>query len=187
MKEEQRNFGKIIQDIFSAVLTALLIAVILKVFFIGSSIIISSSMEKSLMENDHVLVWKFLYNKKIPVFNKSFLFGISIKRKDIIVFKSNDKKDDFVKRVIGLPGDKILLLENKVFVNGILLKEPYINNKNNLKYINSVYEVPKKMLFVMGDNRNKSRDSREFDCINTSSIIGKVFFIFYPFKRINKL
>ncbi len=186
MKEEQRNFRKIIQDIFSAILTALLIAVILKVFFIGSSIIISSSMEKSLMENDHVLIWKFLYNKKIPVFNKSFLFGIPIKRKDIIVFKLNDKEYDFVKRVIGLPGDKILLLGNKVFVNGIPLKEPYIKNKNNLRYIKLVCEVPEKMLFVMGDNRNNSKDSREFSYINTSNIIGKVFCVFYPFKRIRK-
>ena len=134
------------------------------------------------MAGDHVLVWKFLYNKTIPVFKKSFFTGIPVRRNDIIVFKLKDD-DDYIKRVIGLPGDKIVFKENKVFVNDVLLKETYVKNKNNVYYINAVYEVPENKLFVLGDNRNNSSDSREFGFIKTANIIGKVFFIFYPFNR----
>lgn len=183
MEEKQRSFGKIIQDIFSAIIIALSIAVILKVFFIGSSIIISSSMVKTLMSDDLILTWKFLYNKRIPVLNINFFIGIPIKRNDILIFRPEGQKEDYVKRVIGLPGDEILLKDNRVFVNGILLPEPYLINKNDIQYVNSSYKVPENKLFVMGDNRNNSRDSREFGFIDKSNVIGKVFFTYYPFNR----
>ncbi len=183
MNKKQRSFGRIIQDVFSSILLALCIAVIIKVFFIEAFFVPSSSMETSIKKGDHVLVWKFLYNKKIPVFKKSFFAGIPIKRNDIIVFKLENKDEDYIKRIIGLPGDEILFKNNQVFVNGILLKETYVNNRYNISYFNAVYKVPEKRIFVMGDNRNNSRDSREFGFINIDNIIGKLFFIYYPFSR----
>ena len=182
MEKEQRSFGKVIQDIITSLLAALFIAVMLRVFFIGVFLVPSSSMEKKIIPGDHVFAWKFLYNKTIPVLNKPFFIGIPVKRKDIIVFKRKGEDDDYIKRVIGLPGEKILLKDYRIFINGVLLKEPYIN-KRNVSYINSVYEVPEGKLFVLGDNRNNSRDSRTFGFIYMSDIIGKVFFTFYPFTR----
>ncbi len=183
MNKKQRSFGRIIQDVFSSILLALCIAVIIKVFFIEAFFVPSSSMETSIKKGDHVLVWKFLYNKKIPVFKKSFFVGIPIKRNDIIVFKLEKKGEDYIKRIIGLPGDKVLFKNNQLFVNGVLLKGPYIKNRNNVSYINTVYKVPGERIFVMGDNRNNSRDSREFGFINIDNIIGKLFLIYYPFSR----
>jgi len=184
MKNRQRSLGRIIQDIFSSILIALAIAVILKVFFIGSSIIISSSMEPTLIPNDHVLVWKFLYNKRVPVFKKPFKVGLPLKRGDIIIFKLNGSNEDYVKRVIGLPGDTVSLADNRVFINNKLLDEPYIVSIRGIRYYSTSYEVPKNCLFVMGDTRNNSRDSREFGFVDMDKIIGKVFFNFFPFSRI---
>jgi len=184
MENKQRSFGKIIQDVFSSILLALFIAVILRVFFVEALFVPSSSMESSIKAGDHLLIWKFLYNKTIPVFKKSFFTGIPVRRNDIIVFELEDRDDDYVKRVVGLPGDKILLKDNRVFVNGALLEDNYVKNKNNLNYVNAVYEVPENRLFVLGDNRNNSRDSREFGFISTTNIVGRVFLIYYPFNRI---
>jgi signal peptidase I len=181
--EKERSFGRILQDIFTSILIALFIAVMLKVFFIGSAIIISPSMEKTLMVNDHVLVWKFLYNRKIPVINKSFFIGFPVKRNHIIVFKREGHEDDYVKRVIGLPGDKIEFKGSRVFLNNKLLDEPYVNNKSIVRYRSYSIKIPENQVFVMGDNRNDSKDSRDFGCISIDNIVGKVFFIFYPFKR----
>lgn len=182
MEKKQRSFGRIIQDILSSVVLALFIAVMLRVFFIEAFFVPSSSMEITIKSGDHVLVWKFLYNKVIPVFKRSFFVGIPMKRNDIVVFKLKED-EDYVKRIIGLPGDKILLKKNKVLVNEVILEEPYIGNENNINYFNAVYEVPENKIFVMGDNRNNSRDSREFGFINVTNIIGKVFLVYYPFSR----
>ncbi len=184
MNSKQRSLGKIIQDIFSSILLALFIAVIIRIFFISAFFIPSSSMEKVLKPGDQILVWKFLYNKHIPVLNISLFFGIPVKRQNIIVFKIEGDEDDYIKRIIGLPGDKILLKNNQVYVNGILLKEPYINTEHSIHYLNSVFEVPVNKVFVLGDNRSNSRDSREFGFVSIEKIVGKIFFIFYPFNRI---
>jgi len=178
-----KTIGKTLYEIFNVILIALFIAVILRVFFIESALIVSSSMENTLKIGDQVLVWKFLYNKKIPLIKYKFFIGIPIHRKDIIIFKYQDG-DNYVKRVIGLPGDKILLKNNKVFVNGKLLNEPYVKSNKNVRYINSVYEVPNGKLFVMGDNRNNSSDSREFGFVDMNDVIGKVILVYYPFNRI---
>ena len=73
---------------------------------------------------------------------------------------------------------------NNIYINGRLLKEQYITDKKNIHYLNAVFDVPQNKIFVMGDNRNYSEDSRNFKCINMNNITGKVFFTFYPFKRI---
>ncbi len=183
MDSKERSLGKILQDIFNSILIALCIAVILKVFFIESFFIPSSSMENSFKPGDQILVWKFLYNKKIPIIKKRFSFGISIKRKDLIIFSVNDKEGDYIKRVVGLPGDNVLLKNNQVFINNIVLYEPYLKEKDNIKYLNTVFEVPWNKVFVLGDNRNNSSDSRDFGFVDINKIIGKVFSIFYPFNR----
>ncbi|MBU1077291.1 MAG: signal peptidase I [Spirochaetes bacterium] len=184
MDSKQRTLGKIIQDIMSSVLLALCIAVILRVFFIEAFFIPSSSMEDSFKPGDQILTWKFLYNRHIPFVKIRFPIGDSIDRGDVIVFKLKDRDDWYIKRVIGLPGDIVHLKGDQLMINGKLLRELYVKNKDNIFYLNSIYEVPENKVFVLGDNRNNSGDSREFGYVPTESIIGKVFFIYYPFTRV---
>lgn len=184
MNTKQRTLGEIIQDIVSSILIALLIAVIIRVFFIEAFYIPSSSMENSFKPDDKILIWKFLYNKRVPLIKKSLGFGISLKRHDVIVFKLDNHKDDYVKRIIGLPGDRILFKDHKIYINEKKIKEQYIKNRQNIYYINSVYEVPENKVFVLGDNRNNSSDSRDFGFVPIDNIIGKVFMIYHPFNRI---
>ncbi len=183
---EKRTLGKIIQDVIQSIVFALFIAVILRVFFFEAFLVPSASMENTIKIGDQLLVWKFLYNHAIPVINKRLFLGWTIHRKDIIIFKLKED-ENLVKRVIGIPGDKIVLRDKNIYVNGERIQEPYLNNADNILYLNTVYEVPKDKILVLGDNRMNSRDSRDFGLVSTKKIIGKVILIYFPFPRIRLL
>ena len=120
-----------------------------------------------------------------------------IQRFDVIVFAAPDiEGEHYIKRVIGLPGDRIEMKEDMLYINGKALQEPYLKeNKDNnilnkltedfsLKEKTGVSKVPEGMLFVMGDNRLKSKDSRIFGYVSYDAVIGEVKFRYYPFKEI---
>lgn len=104
----------------------------------------------------------------------------NLKRGDVIVFYSDELRERLVKRLIGLPGDKIEIKNGVVSVNGEQLQEDYVKNKDNY---NGNFEVPKGKYFFLGDNRPVSKDARYWinPYIDSSVIEGKVQFIFYPF------
>jgi signal peptidase I len=106
----------------------------------------------------------------------------NIKRGDIIVFYSNELSERLIKRLIGLPGDKIEIKNDAVFVNGEKLEEDYVKNIDKEKY-NGTFEVPNGKYFFLGDNRPVSNDARFWKnpYIDGSAIEGKAQFIFYPF------
>ena len=106
----------------------------------------------------------------------------NLKRGDVIVFYSDELRERLVKRLIGLPGDKIDIKNGVVFVNGEQLKEDYVKNKDDY---NGSYEVPKGKYFFLGDNRPISKDARYWinPYIDSSAIEGKAQFIFYPFNE----
>lgn len=141
-----------------------------------------SSMVPTLENNDRIFVSRVTYKLENP------------KQGDIIVLKSPQNPDtEFVKRIIGLPGDSIQFTDCvqphrtncNVSVNGKILSEEYIHDKTQL-YENSLYEegqnivIPENHLFVMGDNRTGSLDSRIFGPIPQDSVVGVVFFRYYP-------
>ena len=105
----------------------------------------------------------------------------NLKRGDVIVFYSDELSERLVKRLIGLPGDKIEIKNGVVSVNGEQLKEDYVENKDNY---NGSFEVPNGKYFFLGDNRPISKDARRWvnPYIDGSAIEGKAQFIFYPFK-----
>ncbi len=120
-----------------------------------------------------------------------------INRFDKIIFHAPDADEDYVKRVIGLPGDSIEMKNDVLYVNGKAYDEPYLKpNKKTLtggklltdnftlKELTGESKVPKDSLFVMGDNRQNSRDSRYFGFISKSSVVGKVEFRYFPFNEI---
>jgi signal peptidase I len=155
----------------------------------------AASMMPTLLVGDHVLVNKFIYGIKIPFLRKIIVPGKDPKRNDIIVFIfPKDRSKDFVKRVIGVDGDKIEIKNKKIFIND----KPY-NDTFGLYSDNVIYPaaleprdnfgpvtVPKNSLFVMGDNRDQSMDSRYWGFVDLKDVEGKVFMIYWSRDGIEK-
>jgi signal peptidase I len=136
----------------------------------------SGSMIPTLEIGDRVLVNKFIYRFTDP------------SRGDIIVFESVDNSnEDLIKRVVGLPGDKIAVRGGKLFVNGEPQREPYTNKKLPDRSFFARTKVPKHHVFVMGDNRGNSADSRVFGPLPEKNIEGEAFLRFWQPDRIGLL
>lgn len=161
------------------IVAALLVALIVKTFLIQAFWIPSGSMEPTLMPNDRVLVNKVSYDLH------------SVHRGDIIVLKRPPGEtdltiSDLIKRVIGLPGDRIEAINGQVYINGKLLNEPYLPAGTVTTQL-PLQTVPKGQYFVMGDNRTNSRDSRFIGTIPRNLIVGRAFIIVWPLSRIGLL
>jgi signal peptidase I len=153
--------------IFAAVLSLVIITFVVQAFYIPSG-----SMEPTLMVNDRILVAKFLYRFE------------PVRRGDVIVFRYPlNPQRDFVKRVIGLPHDRVQLREGVVYVNGHRLDERDYTIKPDFGNYGPV-TVPPGQYFVLGDNRNNSEDSRFFGFVPRANIIGKAVFIYWPPQRV---
>ena len=136
--------------------------------------VIGSSMEPTLKNKDRLIVNKVYYKFK------------SLERGDIIVIKSPKNPDiDYVKRLIGLPNDTILIKDGKAYINNVQLPQDFISGQTNtwlggFLQEDQSFKIPDNYVFVMGDNRERSSDSREFGPIPLSSIVGQVPFRYYP-------
>ncbi|WP_078554710.1 signal peptidase I [Bacillus alkalicellulosilyticus] len=166
-----------------ALIIALLLAVVIRFFLFAPIVVEGQSMMPTLNHSDRMIVNKIGYTIGEP------------ERFDIIVFHANEEKD-YIKRVIGLPGDSIVYKEDMLFINGEPLDEPYLEelkeqlNGGRLTYDFSLEEVTNEMivpegyLFVMGDNRQHSLDSRDIGLINEEDVVGKANIVFWPFSEI---
>ena len=177
------------------VLAALVVAVVIKTFLIQAFYIPSSSMENTLQVNDRVMVNKLAYQ-----------FG-ELQRGDIVVFDDPRlsepqeesvfeavrrnvgeaiglavPRSEFIKRVIGLPGEQIEIKDNRVYINGVILEEPYLKPGVVMPDLEAEV-IPAGEMFVMGDNRNSSQDSRFFGPVPVDTIVGKAFVIMWPADR----
>ena len=134
-------------------------------FYVGSE-----SMVPTLEVWDRVLINKLAYALDKP------------ERGDIVLFRSPDGGEDpLIKRVVGLPGDTILVRHDRLFVNGEPLREPYVNDEfRELQTPYGPREVPPDHVFVMGDNRGNSQDSRIFGPVPEENLIGEALFRFWP-------
>ncbi len=172
------------REYFESIIFALIIALIVRTFVVQAFKIPSGSMENTLAIGDYILVNKFIYGIEIP-FTGRHLFPLrNPRRGDIAVFEyPEDPSRDFVKRVIGLPGDRIQVIDKKVFVNG----KPYVNPHEihkdsaiipagvNPRDNTGVITVPAGSYFMMGDNRDQSYDSRFWGFVKIGRIKGLAF------------
>ncbi|MCF8029640.1 MAG: signal peptidase I [Desulfohalobiaceae bacterium] len=203
MSESQKKKQKgAFREYAEALAIALLLAFVIRSFVVQAFKIPSGSMLPTLKIGDHLLVNKFLYGLRIP-FTDVFITDFSDPEfQDIVVFRfpENESKD-FIKRVIGTPGDTIRIRDQQVYRNGKRLKEPYIRpNRSNVvgtfpknkwpphsfdpRVRNNLgpIEVPENKYFVMGDNRGESYDSRFWGFVEENKILGEAWIIYWSWK-----
>lgn len=186
----------VIRDYAEAIIIALLLALVIRAFVIQAFKIPSGSMKSTLLVGDHILVNKFIYGIRIPYWNEELFHISQPKRQDVVVFRYPvDPSKDFIKRVIGLPGDTVRIQDKQVLVNDHPLSEPYAvysdsrilpgsaSPRDNMGPI----EVPPHCLFVMGDNRDESYDSRFWKFVDMADLRGKAFVIYWSWNRDGEL
>ncbi|HUU49666.1 MAG TPA: signal peptidase I [Nitrospinota bacterium] len=165
-----------VRELIESIIIALILALIIRTFVIQAFKIPSGSMLPTLQIGDHILVSKFIYRFKDP------------QRGDIIVFKfPGDEKRDFIKRLIGLPNEEVEVKNNQVFINNKPLHEPYAIYEEDLlsKKNYGPYHLPDGHLFVMGDNRDNSLDSRAWGFLDKNKIKGKAWRIYWSWDKKN--
>jgi len=174
------------RDFVETVVTAVLLALVLRAFVVQTFRIPSGSMEDTLLVGDFLIVNKFIYGIKVP-FTDTRLPGIrEPERGDIIVFEYPNpdpraRKENYVKRCIGLPGDVVELKNNVLYINGERIEEEYIKLKPPTPRWSDYgpIKVPEGSYFMMGDNRNWSADSRDWGFMDKDLIQGKAVVIYW--------
>lgn len=171
-----KTIKKII-DFIKTLLIAIIIAFFVKYFIVDLTAVSGRSMEPTLQTGDIMIVNKIANN-----------LGIDYKRGDIVIVNSPIEDKLYIKRVIGLPNDKIFIKDGSFYINDHKLNENYLKDNTITKettFINS-WNLESDEYFLVGDNREKSNDSRKFGPIKKTDFIGKAFLRIYPFYKINK-
>lgn len=197
-REETKS---VVREYAEAIFIALLLALFIRTFIIQAFKIPSGSMENTLLIGDHILVAKFSYGIHIPneilftnikLFPDYRLFPKIPERGDIIVFKyPKNERRDYIKRVIGLPGEKLEIRRQKVYINDKLLDDAYSNHqedpgsepyppRDDFGPVN----IPEGHLFMMGDNRENSQDSRYWGFLDIDKVKGKAVVIYWSWDGI---
>ncbi len=177
-----------------AIVIAIILALFIRTFVVQAFKIPSGSMKPTLQIGDHILVNKFIFGVKVPYIDKTIIPFTNPDHGDIIVFKyPEDPEKDFIKRVIGVPGDLVEIKNKTVYVNNIPVEHDVgvhtdsrvlsgqVNHRDNLEPV----KVPADSYFVMGDNRDNSYDSRFWGFVAERSIKGKAFIIYWSWDSDN--
>lgn len=178
-----------LREYLEALIIALIIALFIRTFVVQAFKIPSGSMESTLLIGDHIFVNKFIYGIRIPFIKKRLFEFQEPERGDVIVFIfPEDKSKDFIKRVVGVENDVIEIRNKRLYVNGELQDEPYtqyvesgqiVPRRDNFGPIT----VPEGKIFVEGDNRDRSYDSRFWGFVEKSDVVGKAFIIYFSIKN----
>lgn len=177
-----------LREYIEAILIAVLIAFFIRTFVIQAFKIPSGSMKPTLEIGDHILVTKFTYGVKIPFIRKTFIPISDPKRDDIVVFiYPVDRSKDFVKRVIGIGGDTVEIRDKKIYINGLPFNDTYGVYTDDMLIPGAAQPrdnfgplvVPPRSIFVMGDNRDQSYDSRFWGVVNLKDVLGKALIIYW--------
>ena len=182
-KQNQMTMGAFVKEVLSWVVTiaaAVALALFLNRVILINATIPSGSMENTIMEDDRLLGLRLAYRSHDP------------QRGDIIIFKYPDKEEEnYIKRIIGLPGETVDIRDAKIYINGsdTPLDEPYLKEEWVIEIGPYHFEVPENSYLVLGDNRNNSLDARYWNntYVSRDKILGKAWFRYYPFHSIGKL
>ena len=173
---------KFIKEYIEPIVIAVLIALFIRAFVVQAFKIPSSSMEPTLLVGDHLLVNKFIYGIRIPYTDIKFFQYRKPQRGDIIVFIfPKDRKKDFIKRVIATEGEKVVIIHNKIYIDDKLIDDPwghFTMPRSTIEDYGPV-KVPGDSLFVMGDNRDNSQDSRFWGFVRVNEVKGKALIIYF--------
>jgi signal peptidase I len=186
-----------VREYFESIVIAVILALFIRTFVVQAFKIPTGSMENNLLIGDHLLVNKFIFGPTESRLERMLLPVKPVKRQDIIVFKYPEEPDrDFIKRVIGLPGETVEVREKKVYVNGKALDEPYAHYLEPVAAPSEFHEVtsfdvrdrygpvtvPPNHYFVMGDNRDNSQDSRYWGFLPREYIKGKALILYWSYE-----
>jgi signal peptidase I len=181
------------REYFESICVAVILALFVRTFVVQAFKIPTGSMENNLLIGDHLLVNKFVTAPTATAVEDTLLPIDPIERGDIIVFKyPEDPERDFIKRTIGLPGETIELRNKKVFIDGKMLDEPYVQYLFTPSDEEATFDfdvrmtygpvtVPPGQYFMMGDNRDNSQDSRYWGFLPREYIKGKALFVYFSF------
>ncbi len=187
MTQTEKRKSKI-QEYAEAIIIAILIAMFIRTFIVQAFKIPSGSMKPTLQIGDHILVNKFIYGVKVPFLRNTIIPVGDPKRDDIVVFiYPQDRSKDFIKRVVGVSGDTIEIKNKKIYINGKAYNDQYgvyvdqyiipgsLQPRDNF----APFTVPPNAVFVMGDNRDQSYDSRFWGVVDLKDVMGKAFIIYW--------
>jgi signal peptidase I len=186
------------REYFESICVAVILALFVRTFIVQAFKIPTGSMENNLLIGDHLLVNKFVFAPTLATIENRLLPIDPIRRGDVIVFKYPEQPDrDFIKRVIGLPGETIELRNKKVYIDGKPLDEPYVHfifppDENGESSASDLPDfdvtraygpvmVPERHYFMMGDNRDNSQDSRYWGFLPQDYVKGKALFVYFSF------
>ena len=186
-----------LREYFESLVIAVILALFIRTFIVQAFKIPTGSMEENLLIGDHLLVNKFTLGPTASWLERALLPIGTVKRDDVVVFKYPEEPDrDFIKRIIGLPGETVEVREKKVYINGAPLVEPFVHFLQPASTASDVHEVtsfdvrerygpvtvPVNQYFVIGDNRDNSQDSRYWGFLPREYIKGKAVIIYWSYE-----
>ena len=185
----------VVREYFETIVIAVVLALFMRTFVVQAFKIPTGSMEPNLLVGDHLLVNKFVFAPTLSSVERAILPVTAIRRGEIVVFKyPEDPERDFIKRVIGLSGETIELRDRRILVNGRAIEEPYAHylprpdrpggseiTSDDVRERYGPVVVPSGSVFVMGDNRDNSQDSRYWGFLPKENIKGKALMIYWSF------
>lgn len=184
------------REYFESIVVAVILALFIRTFVVQAFKIPTSSMEPNLLVGDHLLVNKFVFAPTASRLEHALLPIRDIRRGDVIVFKyPEDPERDFIKRVIGLPGESVELRSQQIFINGVRIDQPYAHyllpatgdsegGSFDVRERYGPVTVPEGQFFVMGDNRDNSQDSRYWGFLPQHYVKGRALFIYWSFEQV---
>lgn len=185
MKKDRKE---LVREYAETIIIAVLIALFIRTFIVQAFKIPSGSMKDTLLIGDHLLVNKFIYGIKVPYLRKTIVPVATPERGDIVVFiYPVDRSKDFIKRVVAIGGDTIEIRDKKIYVNGEPVDDTHAIHADSVIIPRALQPrdnfgpitVPAGTVFVMGDNRDQSFDSRFWGFVNLEDILGEAFMIYW--------
>ena len=179
----------VLRDWVESIIIAFLLAMVIRTFLVQAFKIPTGSMRMTLQEGDLILVNKFIYGAKVPFFDFYLPKLHEPKRGDVVVFVyPEDKKKDFIKRLVGLPGETVEIRGGSIYIDDkpvdeMIFKQIYYYNRGDFSAEGQKIVVPKDSYFVLGDNSVSSKDSRYWGFVPKNNLLGQALVIYWPIHR----